>query len=595
MNTEAAESTAVIEAVVTYSGSSEPVPCTVAITDDGGKLVTETKAFNEGFRCDGTFKKKMPSGPVSILVTRGFETAALRTNVILRAGETTRIAFDLKRRVDMRKLGWFASDSHAHMIHGERTIKTDFDYAALAAKAEDLQYFSLSHAWNLNNPTPEKLTSIQKRLSSELTTLSWNMEAPKNYYRGDAGRCLGHCWFMGMQGRTSDDRNIIPLLLQASAADYESDKPAYANFESHDFIHKNGGTVYYTHPLRWWTGTWGGQGGYPLKEHMRISNMAVELPLDTLLGPTYDGIDLFTTSGERKANGKSFELWCLLLNHGYRPAATASSDSCFDRPNGATPGAARTYTFLKEPFSPAALSRATAAGHTFATTGPLILASVDDCPPGTSFAADGSAHLMLIRAWASGKDPLGLKRIEILRNGEIFKSEEFASPQTEWQTHMTLKERSPAWFCIRVFSADLQKGGQAVSGAFFFDTENFTPPAAVECLCNISVVDASDNTPLEAVIVETSRVVSGNGKTGRQHVIVAGKGTITIPGTVRLRAESPGYQPLTLSPILDSPDMIEFITGLQESDLLDWSTFEKTSEMLKNLRLTFKLQRTRES
>jgi hypothetical protein len=82
-----------------------------------------------------------------------------------------------------------------------------------------------------------------------------------------------------------------------------------------------------SHPLRWWWGAWGGQGGYPRVERMRVSNLATELPLDTLLGPTYDGLDIITGAGEFEAKAGAFELWCLLLNHGYRLAGTGSSGS----------------------------------------------------------------------------------------------------------------------------------------------------------------------------------------------------------------------------------------------------------------------------
>src|SRR5207249_62070 len=141
------------------------------------------------------------------------------------------------------------------------------------------------------------------------------------------------------------------LLLDANAWDYESAKPTYANFESHSLIHAQHGAVFYTHPARWWMGAWGGQGAYPRREQMRVSNMAVELPLDTLIGPTFDGIDVLTGSGEHEANAKAFELWSLLLNHGYRLAATASSDACFDRPGGGIPGVVRTYTCIPGGFS----------------------------------------------------------------------------------------------------------------------------------------------------------------------------------------------------------------------------------------------------
>jgi hypothetical protein len=88
------------------------------------------------------------------------------------------------------------------MNHGEKTIPVDFDYVALAAQAEDLQYLSLAQAWSIENPTPENLEAELKKRSQPDCVLTWNLEAPKNYYRGDAGRCLGHCWTLAVTGRT---------------------------------------------------------------------------------------------------------------------------------------------------------------------------------------------------------------------------------------------------------------------------------------------------------------------------------------------------------------------------------------------------------
>ena len=36
---------------------------------------------------------------------------------------------------------------------------------------------------------------------------------------------------------------------------------------------------------------------------MRVSNMAVELPLDTLIGPTFDGLDVITVATSTEDNG----------------------------------------------------------------------------------------------------------------------------------------------------------------------------------------------------------------------------------------------------------------------------------------------------
>ena len=586
---DAADAMAVLHGVVSDTKTPNATPCTVTITDAKGNEVSESEAFKGGFRCDGTFDKRLPAGITRIKVTRGFETHAVTKELFLRSGETTTVSIALQRTVDLRQRGWYAGDSHAHMIHGEKSFPVDFEYVALTARAEDLHYLSLTHGWQMSNPTPERLDAELARHSSPTCVLTWNIESPKNYYKGDASRCLGHCWPLGMRGRSLEGNDMIPLLLRASAADYESSKPTFANFESHQLIRAQGGAVFYTHPLRWWTGPWGGKGGYPKQEKMRVSNMAAELPLDTLLGPTYDGLDVLTSGGEDDANGKAFELWALLLNHGYRVAATASSDACFDRPGGAVPGSARTYTFLNEPFSLAAIAKATAAGRTFATTGPLLLADVDGLPPGSALLADGKDRQMRIEAWPSGADTTGLQRAEILRNGKPFVTATFQAPLGSWQTNLVLRETESAWYCVRV-TGGRTRGGRAISGAFFFDPSPHSPPPPTVCRVRALIVDASDGHLLDVTLTELSDCAAAAPHAGTRHPVTGGRGVLEIPGTVRLRAEAPGYISLTLSPILDCPALEEAVTSLDDKDLLTWGTFESTRKSLANLDLTFNLQ-----
>ena len=589
---EAGGAAAVLRGTVTDAASGVPAACTVILTDASGRAVSETEAFKGGFRCGGTFDLRLPAGRARIRVTRGFETRAVTRDIDLRPGETSAVAVALERAVDVRERGWVSGDSHAHMIHGERALPVTFDFVALSARAEGLSYFSLAHAWQMEAPTPERLGAELARHSVPGCALTWNLEAPKNYYKGDAGRCLGHCWTLGLRGRTAEGADVIPLLLRASAFDYESGKPTFANFESHALIRAQGGAVFYTHPLRWWTGAWGGQGGYPKQERMRISNMAAELPLDTVLGPTYDGLDVFTSGGEAAANDKAFQLWSLLLNHGYRVAATASSDACFDRPGGAVPGSARTYTFIgKEPFSFDAVARATAAGRTFATTGPLLLIDVDGTPPGSAVAADGKEHVLNMEAWASGKDSVGLKQVEIFRNGRLHQAVAFKTPQSAWQTNLVLRETEAAWYCVRMTGGP--QGGRAVSGAFFFDPAPHRPPPPAACRVRVRVVDAADGRALDATVTEVSDGASAP-RDGARHALAGGKGSLAIAGTLRLRAEAPGYVPLCLSPVVDSPGLFETLARFEEQDLLSWATYERLRVMLGSLELEFKLRRQEE-
>lgn len=579
-----------LRGVIADAATGQPVPCTVTIVDAAGQTVVEHPSFKAGFRCPGQFEKSVSPGRARIRITRGFETRAVEKVVDLAAGSETDLKFSLERVVDLRRRGWYAGDSHAHMLHGERTFPVGFDLVALTAQAVDLQYLSLAQAWSLEQATPEALEAELRKRSTPDCVLTWNLEAPKNYYKGDVGRCLGHCWTLGMRGRTPEGTDAIGTLLAASAWDYESAKPSFANFESHALIHAQGGAVFYSHPARWWTGAWGGQGGYPRQEKMRLSNMAVELPLDTLIGPTYDGLDVITGAGEYAANTNAFALWSLLLNHGYRLAATASSDACFDRPGGAVPGTPRVYTYLPGGFSLAAAARATAAGRTFVTTGPLLLATLEGAPPGSAVPADGQPRRLAIEAWASGAETGGLRRLEVLRNGEPFAQMELNPPAGACRTNIVLRESGNAWFCVRAFGRDAQRQ-RAFTGAFFFEASPHAPPEPVRARVHVRVVDAQTGKLLEATLTEIIHAATLP-RPGRQHHLPHGEDRLNVPATVRLRAEASGYTSAILSPFLDHPALIEAVTRLEDKDLLDWGTYQRIRGLLGDVPLTFRLTRT---
>lgn len=570
---------------VNDSATSKPVPCTVILVDSKGKTVVENESFRDGIRCDGRLAKSLPAGKFRLRVTRGFETRMVEREVEVPAGGNVDVSVDLERVVDLRCKGWYGGDSHVHMLHGEKTLPVDFDYIGLTARAEDLQYLSIAQAWSIDDPTPEKLEAEFQKRSTPECVVTWNLEAPKNYYRGDAGRCLGHCWTVGVRGRTDDGADVIRLLMQASAHDYESEKPPFANFESHAMIHAQGGTAFYSHPARWWTGAWGGQGGYPKQEKMRVSNLAVELPLDTLIGPTYDGIDLMTSAGEYEANVRAFKLWCLLLNHDYRLAGTASSDSCFDRPGGAVPGSVRTYTQVEGEFSLTKVAQAMARGRNFATSGPLLLVSIDGQPPGSSFTADGHDKQLRIEAWASGTDVKGLSLVEILKNGVPVQTNAFSPGVSHVVTNLVLSDDKPAWYCVRVCGND-QRRQRAISGAFFFESKDRRPPDPVRARVRVKIVDAATGRALAGKITEVS-VCSTQTREGKSHAVAAEESVLDVPATCRLRAEAPGYQPVTLSPFLDNPELRDFITALSADDLLKWETYERIQTLLGDVSLGF--------
>jgi hypothetical protein len=335
-------------------------------------------------------------------------------------------------------------------------------------------------------------------------------------------------------------------------------------------------------------GAWGGNGGYPRAERMRVSNMAVELPLDTLLGPTYDGLDIITGPSEFEANAKAFEIWSLLQNHGYRIAATGSSDSCFDRPGGGVPGVPRTYAFVRGAFSIAKAAKAMAAGSTFVTTGPLLIATIDKNPPGSECSAGPRVRVLSVEAWGSGRDPRGLQRLEVLRNGQIWRRITLEGKPGSIQTNFNLLEQETSWYCVRVFGPERQT---AISGAFYFADKSYRPPQPVAAQVRAQVVDAETGVHVSAVLREVT--FSGTiAREGMRHRLPKGEARVAVPGTARLRAEARGYAPMTLSPFLDSPDLVKMVTTFSEEDLSNWQSFENLKRRLENVELVFRLRKT---
>lgn len=129
---------------------------------------------------------------------------------------------------------------------------------------------------------------------------------------------------------------------------------------------------------------------------------------------------------------------------------------------------------------------------------------------------------------------------------------------------------------------------QAITGAFFLDAEAFHPPKPVPVRVAVRFLDRKSGQPLEG----TAHAVRFFGPISRAegiHEVPLTGTTLELPGSVRLQARVEGYQPLTLSPILDSPQLLRKITELTPLQLEQWQTFEEIRSMLGELSLEFRL------
>ena len=576
---------AILRGRVVDAETGRPIACTVTVRTEDGKIVSDHPSFAGGFRVEGDFEKRVPAGKLRVTVSRGFDYGAVEERIEARNGEARTLDLRLQRRTPLRRLGWVTGDSHVHMIHGERTVTIDFPFAALSARAEGLDYMALAQQWNLPRITPEALDAACQGVSTDDFMLTWNLEAPKNFWRGDVSHCAGHGWTVGMRGRTADGRDAIEELLAMSAWDYESEKTPYANFEIQALIHSLGGIVSYTHPHRWWSGKWGGKGGFPIEEHKFVSNMAQELPFDTVAGPTYDTIDVLMQTGEREVNRKGLALWFMLLNHGYRIAGTGSSDATFDNPGGGIPGAIRIYTRVDGPPTLRRIAAAMKQGRNFVTSGPLVRFEIGPHQVGDVVPVNGPAKLQAhIRAWASGQAGEHLSQVELIRNGEVVRR--FDTKDPAFESSFDVEESETAWYLVRCYgSSDAQV---AITNPIYFQSPSYRAPAAETARIAATVTDAETGKPLGG----TAEVLEFAGRSPVSRGELAfrnGRLDLQAPATSRIRVRVAGYEPNVKSVFIDYQPLLSTMLDMRSEALNEWSTFEKTRQLLRNVSLEFRM------
>jgi hypothetical protein len=130
-----------------------------------------------------------------------------------------------------------------------------------------------------------------------------------------------------------------------------------------------------------------------------------------------------------------------------------------------------------------------------------------------------------------------------------------------------------------------------VSGAFYFADKSCRPPPAVRAQVFARVLDAGSGARVPSVITEVT--FSGTvARDGKRHKLRTGEARVSVPGTVRLRADAKGYASMTLSPFLDSPDLVKTVTSFSDEDLCTWQSFDRLTRQLENGELVFRLQKS---
>jgi hypothetical protein len=206
----------------------------------------------------------------------------------------------------------------------------------------------------------------------------------------------------------------------------------------------SGGVLCYGHPH----GPLGNGDDLEAVAKFGMGHVAREFPIDLALGIPC-AIDLLTMEGpynqlERKLHDL-YRLW----NLGFRPVVAASTDFHVDQ--GRQPiGSVRTYVRAGALDMPS-IAQAYRAGHTFATSGPLLDLRVAGAGPGDEvrLPSRGKEFALQVEAVSIGQ----IDRIEILVNGQVHQTFTSTQPHRIAGACRIISERS-SWIAARVYGRE---------------------------------------------------------------------------------------------------------------------------------------------
>jgi hypothetical protein len=480
-----------------------------------------------------------------MLIRHGIQFDAVALNISLAANQQATREVTLRRRFNLRDMGWFGGENHMHVMHGTKDPPATFKDGARLAAGDGLDYIQLAYFWDATlGWTP---TDLLNRRSREATTpdvaVGWNIEAPKSYMGPDDGgragnlHCFGHGWTVALK-----DNSL--------GHSFYYNGP---NFHVLQEVHRQGGIVGAAHPVR---------NGITSNGNI-VSNTASELPFDFVAGVPYAAVDILNDSPLLFFESERF--WYTLLNLGYKVSGTGNTDGALGTTRGV--GIYRTCARIDGEFTWDKLAASIKAGKVIATSGPFVQFTVDDHDPGAEFPADGVTRKANLRAWSSPLPGETILSVQLVRNGEVVRAWDLRSQNArEWETQFDIADDQFAWYCVRVLSSCKDPFSVAVWGPHacelavanpvYFLPAGFTRPQPASAKITLEVTD-QHGTPQPASVS-----VEDDGTTLSHHEIPPHGGALTLPATASLLIQAPGFEPARRNLYMDCPELFNYCRSI---------------------------------
>jgi hypothetical protein len=384
------------------------------------------------FYVDGSFDVKLPPGDYTLTISKGIEYAQQTQSLSLKSGGNVTREIQLRRWIDMPKRGFYSSDDHIHIQRSPRDDPAILRWIA----AEDI------HVGNILEMGDFWATFFSQygfgengRYAENSNLLSPGQEEPRTPEIGHT-ISLGANAFVRFQG------------------DY------YTFGRLFDRVHELGGITGFAH-----------QG------------MSFHGYRGMVLNVLRNKIDFLELCQFCVPEGPlALDHYYHFLDLGYKLTALAGSDFpwCgrgprygFPGPDLAQIGNARFYTYLGSDLTFDRWFSALRAGHTFVTTGPMLLLKVNGHMPGEAIDIHPGDTLHITAEAFGQRDQIPLRSLEIVGHGKVLRKVEGSGAE-----HLTADLDLPAnhgiWIAAR---CDAGKGQVAhttpvyvtVNGAGFFN------------------------------------------------------------------------------------------------------------------------------
>jgi peptidoglycan/xylan/chitin deacetylase (PgdA/CDA1 family) len=384
------------------------------------------------------FHLELPSGRYTFTIERGKEYFPESREVVV-GREPLKLAFDLRRWINLAEQGWYSGDAHNHRDPAE---------IPNVMLAEDINVGLPMVDWTTVSTVAP--AASDRGFSGKFGNAPINLDATHVWYPrnteyeifrvGQRNHTLGA--FLIVNHRTRFEMPVLPLQAVAEKARAEG---ALIDLEKHNWPW----SIAIVPLLK--VDLFELANNHHWQNQYAITNWAVP-------APAWMGLSGSGTDNERDWTLYGFQTYYALLNCGFPLRPTAGTA------NGVHPvplGYSRVYVKLDGPFSYDAWIRGLGAGRSFVTTGPMLLAKINGEQPGFTFKPTAVPQSCRVTGSVQSDQPL--ESIEVIVNGQVARkltpqNQRMSTGAYETKIESEVGVEESSWIVLRCF--ETRPGGR---------------------------------------------------------------------------------------------------------------------------------------